>query len=184
MNFDENKIMIFILIILILFLGGTFYFYFQSQNPTVGTEIESQPPVSPAALSSSDLTSVVKSILPEGKASSLSGKIKSYQGNTLVVEVPLVLGVKIPQNSDLRLRTVSISPETEIFIRKKKDASDFNEEMKRYQRQKISQAPPHPYEFIQTNTSALKPGKEILFYSSSDIKSRKVIRANKIVLIE
>jgi hypothetical protein len=120
-------------------------------------------------ISPQEVSAVVKAVLPEGPIRTLTGSVVAVRGDRVIVDVPAILMVRIPQESDLRVRTVLVGERTKLF---------------EYQRRASAAAVgsrPSPYQERTIALSELKEGDAVrVLGAPRDIKTATTFQAASI----
>ena len=118
---------------------------------------------------------------------SLDGQVLNIKNNSLTVEIPSILGVEIPKNSPLRVRTVMLDQATQFNYEIEKSSAVYAEEMKIYQQKKDEgkfALPPRPKENRNITIQDIKVGDYVYIVgiNSQDLKERKTFLASEITV--
>ena len=131
------------------------------------------------------VSTVVKGVLPDGEVRTLTGVIAGLEGSILTVDVPTVLAVQIPKETDIRIRTVRISQSTEVLGRVRKESGVYNAELRAYNSNRAAGAnPPSPYTFSAIAIDELRMGDHILIRSNNDVKEALDFGASAVIRLK
>lgn len=103
----------------------------------------------------------------------------------LVIDVPAIFGVSIPENSPRRMKSVALSSATKIFDRIPKARTQLERELGEYQRRFSSGGgePPLPYTLRTISRVDLKVGDTVMIRAAAgvDVRDEKIVEAAEII---
>lgn len=121
----------------------------------------------------------------------LFGRITAIDAlnNTLTVDVPEIMAVPVPPDSNMRMREVVVSFDAAIEDRFFKSEAQFQDELRKFQEESFatesSLEPPDPFVFRKLEFEDLKVGDRIMIQAAeeADIKSVRTINAARITRV-
>jgi len=105
------------------------------------------------------VSEVVREMFQDISIGSLSGTIAGVSGSVLTLEVPVLAGVRIPEDADMFLRSITIGGDTKIVEQTWKSEEARIEEMAIYREE--GGIPPSPYDMRTLTLADLKVGDRI-----------------------
>lgn len=131
------------------------------------------------------VSEVVREMFRSVSVTSLSGTVGGIADNSITMEVPSMLGVTIPSDADLFIRTVRISPETKITERVWRSEAELAAAMREYRARGGSGMPPEPFVLRNLSLSDLIVGDRIsVTAGGEDLKDVLEISAREITRIQ
>ena len=114
--------------------------------------------------------------------SSLSGKITSISPNSIIVEVPGVMGVNLPKA--YQTKTLLVDSNTKIILTKQKTIEEFNKDLNEAKSKGSAMGftPPAPFTQQDITINDLKPNTQISF--SIDQSQNKGILDSEYKVVE
>ena len=187
-----KQIIYVVIAILVLFLLGAYFLSRPGRIDDGGLTVTGEdgregqvPPPSqiPPGTPKETVSMIVKAVLPDGKIPLISGVITNAAGNILNIDVPSILGVKIPKEADIRGRVVFISQATKVVDRILKDEAVYERELAEYGQNRGGE-PPSPYKYLNLKPSELEVGDTISVQSGGeDIKTLGTIQATNVTRV-
>ncbi|MFA4890564.1 MAG: hypothetical protein WC587_02990 [Candidatus Paceibacterota bacterium] len=126
----------------------------------------------------------IKAILPS--TYNLSGTIKEIKGDEIILDVPGIMGVNIPSDSQLRTRVIVISEATKIYSQTQLSAEEFSAAVERYKKDlakglKVTPPPPSTQKEITKGELAAGDNIQVNGGTNQDLKVLLTINALEII---